>query len=166
MASFSAKNLFTLASHTVFKQQDSLRLNLSKLTTGDYEMKTIKKIFAVSGLVMGFVVSNSVFAANTTAPLVSDSNQRIQQYRAMVSTDTMLKYGNILLHRSSVAKKLKFSSNPVDSARYNKALDMFKTAEKHYQAGDEVQAKKFALESIRVIARAVPQYYTQTANAD
>ena len=129
-------------------------------------MKTINKFFAVSSLVMGFIVSNSVFAANTTAPLVSDSNQRIQQYRDMVSTDTMLKYGNILLHRSSVANKLKFSSNPVDNARYHKALDLYKTAEMQYQAGDEVQAKKLALESIRTIAKAVPQYYTQTATAD
>ena len=129
-------------------------------------MKTTKQLIVAFSLVLGFAVSNSIFAASPGNTLVNETNQKIQQYQEMVSTDTMLKYGNILLNRSTVAKKLKFSANPVDNARYRQALDTYKSAEQQYQLGNNAQAKSLALNAIREIARAVPQYYTQTAQAE
>jgi hypothetical protein len=127
-------------------------------------MKTYTNIIAALGLVAGFVSSG--YAATSGTQYVDETNQRIQQYREMVSADTALNYSEILLQRSSVAHKLKFSNNPVDNARYAKALDVYKAAEHAYLNGNEEQAKKLALESIRVIARAIPQYYSQTAKAE
>jgi len=127
-------------------------------------MKNITYIVVAISLVMG-IVSTS-YAANSSARFVDESNQRIQQYRTMVSADTMLKYSNILLQKSTVAQKLKLSGNPNDSARYEKALDIHKQAEQAMQQGDTQQAKMLALESIRTVARAVPHYYSQTAKVD
>lgn len=129
-------------------------------------MKTTRKLIVAFSLVTGFAVSNSIFAANSSSALVNESNQKVQQYQDMVSTDTMLKYGNILLNRSTVANKLKFSTNPIDNDRYRHALDTYKSAERQYQIGNDDQAKRLALNAIREIARAVPQYYTQTAKAE
>jgi len=127
-------------------------------------MKTYTQFIAAISMVMG--IASTSFAANSSAQFVDESNQRIQQYRTMVSADTMLNYSNILLQRSSVAHKLKFSDNPVDNARYTKALEIHKQAEQAMQQGDEQHAKLLALESIRTVARAVPHYFSQTAQAE
>jgi len=129
-------------------------------------MNTMKKIIAFTGLVMGVAVTNTVFASSNSQPFNSESLERVQQYQTMVSTNTMLNYGNILLQRSSVAQKLKLSNNPADNTRYHQALEIYKQAEQAYQSGDEIKAKQLALDAIRMIARAVPQYYSQTAKAD
>ena len=127
-------------------------------------MKNFTYIIAVISLAMG--IASTSYAANSSARFVDESNQRIQQYRTMVSADTMLNYSNILLQKSTVAQNLKLSDNPVDTARYEKALGIHKQAEQAMQQGNSQQAKILALESIRMVARAIPHYYSQTAKVD
>jgi len=122
--------------------------------------------YAIVAICLAMGIVSTSYAANSSARFVDESNQRIQQYRTMVSADTMLNYSNILLQRSTVANKLKSSNNPIDTARYTKALDIHKQAEQAMQNGNIQQAKILALESIRTVARAVPHYYSQTAKAD
>jgi len=121
-------------------------------------MKTTPKMILTLGLVFGFISTG--FAANE---ITADSGKNVQQYRSMVSADTVLKYGEALLVRSSVAKKLKNSSSLSDQERYIEAVNIFDEANKAFQAGEKEEAKKLALDSIRVIGRSVPQYYARIA---
>jgi len=129
-------------------------------------MKTITRIVATTGLMISSIFAGNAMASNSDQPYVSGTNQRIEQYREMVSASTMLNYSDVLLQRSTVAQKLKLSTNPNDQARYTEALQKYNAAERALQKGNEQQAKLLALESIRVIAKAVPTYYSQTAKLD
>lgn len=121
-------------------------------------MKKTPKIILTLGLVFGFISSG--FAASNSA---GDYTNNVQQYRSMVSTDTVMKYSKTLLDRSTVANKLKNSSDLSEQERYDEAVKMFNKANKALQAGESEEAKKLALESIRVIARSVPKYYARLA---
>ena len=121
-------------------------------------MKTIPKMILTLGLVFGFISTG--FASND---FTADSSKNVQQYRSMVSADTVMKYGEALLVRSSVAKKLKNSSSLSDQERYIEAVNIFDEANKAFQAGEKEEARKLALDSIRVIGRSVPQYYARIA---
>ena len=131
--------------------------------------KKISTIIAISllvlaiGLFFGFV-SNS-HAVNINQENTGVPKQKIQQYQSMVSTSTVLKYSETLLNRSTVARKLKFSSHHADTTRYAEAIKIYQDAHKAYKDGNDTKAKRLAVESIRVIARSVPrsQNYSQLA---
>ena len=122
----------------------------------------ISLLLLAIGLFFGFV-SNS-YAVSTNQVQENKTSQNLKQYQAMVSTSTALRYSEILLNRSSVARKLKFSGNHADKARYAEAMEIYQKATQAYKAGDDIKAKKLADESIRVIARSIPrsQHYSQT----
>ena len=124
-------------------------------------MKKITSIILTAGLFIGF--ASSSYAVSSDPTYTNTTNQRLQQYRATVSPETMLGYSQVLLERSSVAAKLKFSGDHTDKARYAKAKGIHQKATQAHQNGDFDKAKKLALESIRVIARSVPQYYNRVA---
>jgi len=113
------------------------------------------------GLFFGFV-SNS-YAATSNTIQTNKAGQNIKQYRAMVSTSTVLRYSEILLNRSSVARKLIFSGNHADKARYVEAMAMYQKATQAYKPGNDIKAKKLADESIRIITRSIPRskYYSR-----
>ena len=119
-------------------------------------MKKSTQIILSLGLALGLISTS--FAANSFA---DKSSQNVQQYRSMVSADTVLNYSKVLLDRSTVAQKLKFSGDFSDRARYNEATGILEEANKAFQAGNDTEAKKLAIESIRVIARSVPRYYSR-----
>lgn len=121
-------------------------------------MKTTPKMILILALVLGFVSTG--FAANGS---VDDSSKNVQQYRAMVSTETVMNYNKALLNRSTVAQKLKNSSDLTDQERYSEAVKIFNEANKAYEAGESEAAKNLALDSIRVIGRSVPKYYARLA---
>jgi len=81
----------------------------------------------------------------------------------MVSADTVMKYGEALLVRSTIVKKMKNSSSLSDQERYIEVVNIFNEANKAFQSGEMEEAKKLALDSIRVIGRSVPQYYARIA---
>lgn len=114
-------------------------------------MKKSTQIILSLGLALGFVGTS--FAGVST--------QNVQQYRSMVSADTALNYSKVLLDRSTVARKLKFSDDISDRARYNEAAGILEEAKKAFEAGNDTEAKKLAIESVRVIARSVPRYYSR-----
>lgn len=115
-------------------------------------MKKSAKIILAVGLVLGL---SGVSQANISSQPVQ------QQYRAMVSTDTVLNYSKVLLERSSVARKLKFSDDASDQARFNEAVETLDSANEAFRLGNDAEAKKLALEAIRIIARSVPRYYSR-----
>ena len=114
-------------------------------------MKKSTQIILSLGLALGLI--------STSFAGVSGKN--VQQYRSMVSADTVLNYSKVLLDRSTVAQKLKFSGDFSDRARYNEATGILEEANKAFQAGNDTEAKKLAIDSIRVIARSVPRYYSR-----
>ena len=118
------------------------------------------------GLFFGFV-SNS-YAASNNKIQANKTSQNIKQYRAMVPTSTVLRYSEILLNRSTVARKLKLSGNHADKARYAEAMEKFKKATQAYESGNDTKAKILANESIRVIARSIPrsQHYSHAAKVN
>ena len=126
----------------------------------------ISLLLLAIGLFFGFVSSS--YAVSSDAIQTNKTGQNIKQYRSMVSTSTVLRYSEILLHRSSVARKLKFSSNHADNARYAEAMEIYQEATRAYKAGDDIKAKKLADKSIRVIARSIPRYqhYSQVARTN
>ena len=123
----------------------------------------ISLLLLAIGLFFGFVSNSYAVSSNTIQK--NKTSQNIKQYRSMVSTSTVLRYSEILLNRSSVARKLKFSGNYADKARYAEAMKIYQKATQAYKSGDDAKAKKLADESIRVIARSIPrsQHYSQTA---
>jgi hypothetical protein len=127
-------------------------------------MKNITSIMLAASLSLGFVSSS--YAVSSDPTYTNTTNQRLQQYRSTVSPEAMLGYSQVLLERSSVAAKLKFSGNHVDKARYAKAKEIHQEATQAHQEGNFNKAKRLALKSIRVIARSVPQYYNRVANAN
>lgn len=127
-------------------------------------MKRITSIMLAAGLFLGFVSSS--YAVSSDPTYTNTTNQRLQQYRATVSPEAMLGYSQVLLDRSSVAAKLKLSGNHVDKARYRDAVEIYQKATQAHKEGNFNKAKRLALESIRVIARSVPQYYSRVADAD
>ena len=127
-------------------------------------MKKITSIILTAGLFLGFASSSYTVSSDST--YTNNTNTRLQQYRATVSPETMLGYSQVLLERSSVAAKLKFSGNHEDKARYAKAKGIYQKATQAHKDGDFDKAKKLALESIRVIARSVPQYYSRVAEVN
>ena len=127
-------------------------------------MKKITSIMLATGLFLGLVSSS--YAVSSDPTYTNTSNQRLQQYRATVSPETMLEYNQVLLERSSIAAKLKFSGNHEDKARYTKAKGIYQEATQAHQSGDFIKAKNLALESIRIIARSIPQYYSRVADAN
>jgi len=114
-------------------------------------MKKSNRIMLAIALVFGL---SSVSFANI-------SSQSAQQYRSMVSTETVLNYSKVLLERSTVARKLKFSDDPSDQARFNEAVKTLELANEAYTHGDSNEAKKLGTESIRIIARSMPRYYSR-----
>jgi hypothetical protein len=127
-------------------------------------MKKITSIILTAGLFLGF--ASSSYAVSSDSTYTNNTNTRLQQYRDTVSPETMLGYSQVLLERSSVAAKLKFSGNHKDKARYAKAKEIHQEAIQAHQDGNFSKAKKLALESIRVIARSVPQYYNRLAKTN
>lgn len=124
-------------------------------------MKKTTQILLSISLVLGFVPVS--YAAKMNQEFVSDSNQRLQHYQSMISAETALKYGEILLVRSTVAKKLKLSDNPSERMQYADANSIYKKAQKAYQNGNDVDAKKLAIKAIRIIAHTVPKHYSRIA---
>lgn len=122
--------------------------------------KSTSTALAVS-LVLGLASTSQAAGVNTDSSNIDRINQATQQYRSMVSTDTALHYSEVLLERSTVARKLKASDDPADKARYAEAMGIYQEATKAHQEGNDIEAKNLALEAIRVIARAVKQFYTQ-----
>jgi hypothetical protein len=127
-------------------------------------MKMSKLTIIATGLILGF--ASTSYAANPDSNFASTSNQGVERYQALVSAETVLNYSEVLLMRSSVARKLKFSDDLTDQARFAKAKQIYREASKAYHAGNDAQAKKLALESIQVIARSVPRYYDRVAKAN
>lgn len=127
-------------------------------------MKSITSIIVTAGLFLGFVSSS--YAVSLGPGIANQANGRIEQYRATVSPESMLKYNQILLERSTVAVKLKFSSNREEKTRYAEAVDIYKKAIQAQHDGNPHDVKKLALESIRIIAKTVPHYYSRMAKAD
>lgn len=127
-------------------------------------MKKNKLIIIATSLFLG-IVSTS-YAVNPDSNIADESIQGIQKYRSLVSAKTVLNYSEVLLMRSSVAHKLKFSDDPTDKARFAEAKKIYREASKAYHAGNSAEAKKLALKSIRVIARSVPRYYNRVAQAN
>ena len=127
-------------------------------------MKKITSIILTTGLFLSF--ASSSYAVSSDPTYTNTTNQRLQQYRSSVSPEAMLGYSQVLLERSSVAAKLKLSGNHVDKARYTEAVKIYQKATQAHQEGNFNKAKRLALESIRVIARSVPQYYNRVAKAN
>ena len=127
-------------------------------------MNKITHTLLTISLFLGLVSTG--LAANMERDFVSNSNQRIQQYQSMVSTDTVLRYSKTLLTRSTVAQKLKFSGDASENAHYEKAMSVYKQAEQAHEAGNDTEAKKLAMQAIRVIASNVPRHYRRIAELD
>ena len=113
------------------------------------------------GLILG-LMSTGV-TANIGKDIVSDSGQRLQQHQSMVSTDTVIRFGRTLLERSTVAQKLKHSGDVSEKAHYENAVGIYEQARKAYEFGDDVKARKLALQAIQVIASSVPRHYRRVA---
>ena len=150
-------------SSILFSSQQNTVDHMKQIRKGQ-TMKKITSIILTAGLFLGF--ASSSFAVSSDSGFANTTNQRLQQYRATVSPETMLGYNQVLLERSSVAAKLKFSSNYADKARYEEAVAIYQKATQAHQDGDFNKAKQLALESIRVIARSVPQYYNRVAKTN
>jgi hypothetical protein len=126
----------------------------------------ISLLLLAIGLFFGFVTNS--YAISTKNIGANDANKSLKKYQAMVPTSTVLRYSEILLNRSSVARKLKFSGNHADKARYAKAMEIYQKATQAYKSGDDTKAKKLAGESIRIIAKSIPrsQHYSQVAGSN
>lgn len=123
-------------------------------------MKNSTSIILASVLIFCFATTSYADKENLNTNIVNEPKQRIQQF-GTVSAEKALKYSEILLKRSSVARKLKFSDDLGLKARYSKALETLQDASNTYQAGNYAEAKELALESIRIIARSIPRYYNR-----
>lgn len=113
------------------------------------------------GLILGLL--NTGVTANIGKEIVNDSDQRLQQYQSMVSTDTVLRFGRTLLDRSTVAQKLKYSGDVAEKAHYENAVGIYEKARRAYERGNDIEARKLALKAIRVIATSVPRHYRRVA---
>lgn len=114
-------------------------------------------------LFLGFV---STSHALDVKPGSGDTNQVIQKYYSKISAGMVLSYNENLLERSPIAHNLKISNNPADKAHYSKAMGIYRKASKTYQTGNDIEAKRLAIKSIRTIAKAVPQFYNRIAIAN
>ena len=124
-------------------------------------MKKRTNILLSIGLFLSLVSTG--ISANISKELFNDSDQRIQQYQSMVSTDTVLKFGKALLARSTVAQKLKVSGDVSEKAHFDNAVAVYEEARKAYERGNDTEARKLALKAIRVIASSVPRHYKRVA---
>lgn len=113
------------------------------------------------GLILA-LISTGV-TANIDKEFVSNSDQRLQQHQSMVSTDTVIRFGGTLLERSPVAQKLKFSGDVSEKAHYENAVGIYEKALKAYEFGNDIEARKLALQAIHVIASSVPRHYRRVA---
>lgn len=125
-------------------------------------MKKSTRILLTAGLVLGF--ASTSYAVSPDAKL-DTAKQGVERYQELVSAETMIRYGEILLDRSTVAQRLQVSIDPTEKARYERAKETYDAAVSAYGVGDGVKAKQLALESIRTIAKTAADYNQRVAKA-
>ncbi len=118
-------------------------------------MKKSKLIILATSLFLG--ISSITYAVNSDA---SANNQGVQKYRAVDSAEALLYTSENLLKHSWVVSNLKNCDDPIVKERYENAKKIRRDAAKAYQAGDAVQARHLALESIRVVSSAIGRHNT------
>lgn len=127
-------------------------------------MKKVTSVILITGLVMGHMQMSYAISKNTRQSFIADSTYSVEQVISEASTDRLLKNTRTLLETSPVSLKLRDSNNPADRARYLEALETYKKAEAARSAGNYKNAENLAIETARVIARAMPDFHKRLTN--
>jgi len=127
-------------------------------------MKKITSVILATSLVMGYMQTSYAFSKEPKPSFIAGSGYLVGQEHSGMLSDRLLKNTRTLLEKSAITLKLKNSDNPNDRARYAEAEEMFKKAEAARSVGNYKEAEKLAIETARVIAKAMPEFHKRLAN--